>query len=136
MPIRIRSCGCGSDERIADEMNNPSVTVMALSPPPPISLNAFTYLPKKPPKEQRHQQYWNRIWPQLCEALYKIDFNCHPNEDFTNSNDPDPGRLFLNWIKSASDPPPFSLTSTIAPATTDTIDTTITAPVVPHHKVN
>ncbi|KAI7848753.1 hypothetical protein BDC45DRAFT_415810, partial [Circinella umbellata] len=65
----------------------------------PISF-VLNKLPKKPPKEQRHQQYWNRIWPQLCKALYEIDFNCHPNEDFTNSNDPDPGRLFLNWIKS------------------------------------
>ncbi|KAI7850634.1 hypothetical protein BDC45DRAFT_539113 [Circinella umbellata] len=44
----------------------------------PISF-VLNKLHKKPPKEQRHQQYWNRIWPQLCEALYKIDFNCHPN---------------------------------------------------------
>ncbi|KAG2220668.1 hypothetical protein INT45_008211 [Circinella minor] len=33
-------------------------------------LYVLNKLPKKPPQEQRHQQYWNRIWSQLCDILY------------------------------------------------------------------
>ena len=72
----------------------------------PIS-HLLNKLPKKPPKQQHQKEYWIQTWPLICSLLYKIDYCCHPNEDFSSSEDPNPGQCLLQWINSTKEQNPF-----------------------------